>query len=149
MATQTFSGVLRVPCQRLNHPFQISRSATVQRNRTEPNLAPLAWQRFYGLNSGLQQVERMLVRELSNKLFRITLSSTICAYVPLNLQLNTCYHVDTYQYVMATDNVLKLNIHRSDLPCHHWELFLRTHYHIPLSHRSLWSLTAHRSILSA
>lgn len=85
----------------------------------------------------------MVVRELSNKLFSITLSSTICAYVPLNLQLNTFfYHVETCQYVMATDNVLKLNIHRSDLPCHHWELFLRTHYHIPLSHGSLWSLTA-------
>lgn len=59
-----------------------------------------------------------------------------------------CYHVETCQYVMATDNVLKLNIHQSDLPCHHWELFLRTHYHIPLSHGSLWSLTAPVTSLS-
>jgi len=57
-----------------------------------------------------------------------------------------CYHVDTCQYLMATDNVLKLITHQSGLPCHHWELFLQTHYHIPyITPVSLISVVPHSS----
>lgn len=95
----------------------------------------MVWLGTLSTENGCKRAKQQIVR------YNIVLNN-LCLCTFESAAEHFCYHVETCQYVMAIDNVLKLNIHRSDLPCHHWELFLRTHYHIPLSHGSLWSLTA-------